>query len=102
VGCGGANGTRDCGCGAAKAADNGERDYDGAPVTVVEWRSSRGGKMQPHERIYEVEEDSRSFCENKKGHWQAGAAAGSPATCVVTSSAGGATWRGGKRPAGLG
>jgi hypothetical protein len=44
-------------------------------AAVVEWKSSRGGEMQPRKRIYEIEEDSRSFCEKKKGRWRAEAAA---------------------------
>jgi hypothetical protein len=34
VGCGNANGTRDCGCGAAKVADDGEQDCGGVVVSV--------------------------------------------------------------------
>jgi hypothetical protein len=43
------------------------RSSGGAVAAVVEWKSSRGGEMQPRERINEIEEDSRSFCEKKKG-----------------------------------
>jgi hypothetical protein len=34
------------------------RSSDGAVAAVVEWKSSRGGEMQPRERIYEIEKDS--------------------------------------------
>jgi hypothetical protein len=67
MGCGGADGTRDCGYGAAKAADDGEQDCGGAPATVFRWRRSRGRETQPRERVNKVEEDSRTCCENKKG-----------------------------------
>jgi hypothetical protein len=54
VGCSGASGARNCGCGATEAADDGEqrvrRSCGGA-----ERRRSRGSKMQPCERIKEVE-----------------------------------------------
>jgi hypothetical protein len=50
------------------------KSSSGAVAAVVEWKSSRGGEMQPRERIYEIE-DSWWFCEKKKGRWQAEAAA---------------------------
>jgi hypothetical protein len=38
VRCGGADGTRDCGSGVAKVADDGEQDCSGVVATVVERR----------------------------------------------------------------
>jgi hypothetical protein len=43
------------------------RSSGGVVATVVKWRRSRGGEMQPRERVNEVEEDSRTCCENKEG-----------------------------------
>jgi hypothetical protein len=40
VGCSGASGAWNCGCGAAKVADDGEQDCGGVVETVLKWRRS--------------------------------------------------------------
>jgi hypothetical protein len=100
VGCSDAGGARDCGCGAVEAANDGEqrvrRSCGGA-----EWRSNRGRKMRPCERVKVVKEYSWMCGGAKKGHGQAGAAAGDRRRDVAALGDGGMTWRGGKKPAGV-
>jgi hypothetical protein len=67
VGYGGADGAWDCGCGAAKVADDGEQDCGGVVATVVKWRRSQGNEMRLRESVNEVEEGSWMCCGNKKG-----------------------------------
>jgi hypothetical protein len=58
--------------------------------------------MRARESVNEVEEDSWTCCGNKKGHGRAGAAAGDRRRDVAAAGDGGATWRGGEKPAGSG
>jgi hypothetical protein len=82
VGCSGAGGARNCGCGATEAANNSEqrvrRSCGGA-----ERRRSRGSEMRPRERIKEVEQDSWMCGRAKNG-------TGEPEQLLAT---GGAMWR---------
>jgi hypothetical protein len=55
VGCSGADGARDCGCGAAMVAEDGEQDCGRMVATVVKWRRSQGSEMRPCEEVKEVE-----------------------------------------------
>jgi hypothetical protein len=89
VGCSGAGGARDCGCGAAEVADGGEQRLRRRSGGCAERRRSRGAKMRACERVKEVEEGSWTCCGTKKRHGRAGVAAGD----------GGATRRGGEKPA---
>jgi hypothetical protein len=102
VGCIGAGGARDCGCGVANMADDGEQSRWRWSGGGAERRRSRGAKMRARESVNEVEEGSWTCCRNKKGHGQAGAAAGDRRHDVAASSDGGMTWRGGEKPAGFG
>jgi hypothetical protein len=58
VGCRGAGGAQNCGCGAAEVADDGEqrrwRRFGGG----AERRRGRGAKMRARGRVKEVEEGS--------------------------------------------
>jgi hypothetical protein len=102
VRCSGASGARDCGCGAAEMADDGEQSrwrWSGGGAVR---RRSRGAKMRVCESVNEVEEGSWMCCGNKKGHGQAGAAAGDWRRDVAALGDGGTTWRGGEKPAGSG
>jgi hypothetical protein len=58
VGCGGADGARDCGCGAAEVADGSEKRLQRRSGGGAKWRRRRGAKMQARERIKEAEEGS--------------------------------------------
>jgi hypothetical protein len=75
VACGGADGARDCGCGAAEVAGGGEKRLRRRSGGGAERRRRRGAKMRAHERIKEVEEGTWTCCETKKRHGQARAAA---------------------------
>jgi hypothetical protein len=55
VGCSGADGARDYGCGVAKVADDGEQDCGGVVVAVVKWRRRQGSEMRSREEVKEVE-----------------------------------------------
>jgi hypothetical protein len=68
VGCSGAGGARDCGCGAAEMADDGEQSRRRWSGSGAEWRRSRGAKMRARESVNEVKEGSWTCCGNKKGH----------------------------------
>jgi hypothetical protein len=68
VGCSGAGGARDCGCGAAEMADDGEQSRRRSCGDDAERRRSRGSEMRPREEVKEVEEDSWTCYGNKKGH----------------------------------
>jgi hypothetical protein len=48
--------------------------------------SHRESEMRSRERIKEVEQDSWTCGGTKKGHWRAGAAAGSPNTALRLSN----------------
>jgi hypothetical protein len=50
------------------------RSNGGVVATVVKWRRSRGGEMQPRKRVIEVVEDSWMCCENKEAlaSWSSG------------------------------
>jgi hypothetical protein len=76
VGCGGANGAWDCGCGAVEVANGGEKRLRWRSDGGAEQRRRRGVKMRAHERIKEVEEGSWMRCGTKKRHGRAGAATG--------------------------
>jgi hypothetical protein len=58
VGCSGAGGARDCGCGAAEMADDGEQSRRRSCGDGAERRRSRGSKMQVRKSVNEVEEGS--------------------------------------------
>jgi hypothetical protein len=58
--------------------------------------------MQPREEVKEVDEDSWACGRTKKGHGQAGAAAGDRRHDVAASGDGSTTWRGGEKPARVG
>jgi hypothetical protein len=62
VGCSGADGARDCGCGAVEVADNGEQRVRRSCGDGAERRRSRGSEMRPREEVKEVEEDSWTHC----------------------------------------
>jgi hypothetical protein len=49
VGCSGAGGAWDCGCGAAEMADDCEQSRRRSCGDGAEWRRSRGSKMRPRE-----------------------------------------------------
>jgi hypothetical protein len=68
VGCSGAGGARDCGCGAAEVADDDEQRRRQRSGGGAERRRSRGATMRAHERIKEVEECSWMCCGTKKRH----------------------------------
>jgi hypothetical protein len=68
----------------------------------AERRRSRGAKMRARESVNEVEEGSWTCCGNKKGHGQAGAAAGDRRRDVAASGDDGTMWRGGGKPAEVG
>jgi hypothetical protein len=76
VGCSGADGARDYGCGVAEVADGGEKRLRRRSGGGAERRRRRGAKMRARERIKEVEEGSWMRCGTKKRHGRAGAAAG--------------------------
>jgi hypothetical protein len=76
VGCSGAGGARDCGCGVAEVADDGEQRVQRSCGDGAERRRSRGSKMRLCKEVKEVEEDSWMCCGTKKGHGRDGAAAG--------------------------
>jgi hypothetical protein len=76
VGCSGADGARDCGCGAAEVADGSEKRLRRRSGGSAERRRRRGAKMRARERIKEVEEGSWTCCGTKKRHGRAGATAG--------------------------
>jgi hypothetical protein len=107
VGCSGADGARDCGCGAAEVADGGEKRLRRRSGGGAERRRRRGAKMRACERIKEVEEGSWTRCETKKRHGRAGAAAGGwrhtwrlRATAARHGRAGKSQWGSGERRAG--
>jgi hypothetical protein len=58
VGCSGASGARDCGCGVAEMAEDGEQSRRRWSGSGAERRRSRGAKMRAHESVNEVEEGS--------------------------------------------
>jgi hypothetical protein len=58
VGCRGAGGARNCGCGAAEVVDDGEQRRRQRFGGGAERRRSRGVKMRARERVKEVEEGS--------------------------------------------
>jgi hypothetical protein len=101
VGCSGADGAWDCGCGAVEVADGGEKRLRRRSGGVGERRRRRGAKMRARERIKEVEEGSWTRCGTKKRHGQAGAAAGGRRCDVAgrgkasggRASGGRASWR---------
>jgi hypothetical protein len=68
VGCSGAGGARDCGCGVVEMADDGEQSRQRWSGGGAEQRRSRGAKMRARESVYEVEEDSWTCYRNKKRH----------------------------------
>jgi hypothetical protein len=68
VGCSGAGGARDCGCGVVEVADDGEQRRRRRSGGGAERRRSRGAKMQARERIKEVEECSWTCCGTNKRH----------------------------------
>jgi hypothetical protein len=76
VGCSGASGAWDCGCGAAEVADDGEQRVRRHCGDGAERRRSRGSEMRPCEEVKQVDEDSWTRCGTKKGRGRAGAAAG--------------------------
>jgi hypothetical protein len=92
VRCGGADGTRNCGCGAAKVADDDEQDCGGVVATVVERRRNRGSEMWSCERVKVAEEGSWMLCGTKKNTGE----------LEQLLASGGVTWRGGEKPAGVG
>jgi hypothetical protein len=102
VGCSGAGRARDCGCGAVEMADDGEQSWRWWFGGGAKRRRSRGAKMRVRESVNEVEEGSWMCCRNKKGHGQAGAAAGNRRRDVAASGDGGTTWRGGEKPVEVG
>jgi hypothetical protein len=67
VGCSGASGARDCGCGAAEMADDGEQSRRWRCGDGAERRRSRGSKMRPREEVKEVKEDSWMCYGNQEG-----------------------------------
>jgi hypothetical protein len=67
VGCSGAGGARDCGCGAAEMADDSEQSRRQSCGDGAERRRSRGIGMRPREEVKEVEEDSWIRCGNQEG-----------------------------------
>jgi hypothetical protein len=67
VGCSGADGARDCGCGAAEVANDGKQRRRRRSGGGAERRGSRGAKIRARESVNEVEEDSWMCCGNKKG-----------------------------------
>jgi hypothetical protein len=58
--------------------------------------------MWPREEVKEVKGNSWTLCGTKKGHRRAGAAVGDRRRDVAAAGDGGATWRGGEKPAGSG
>jgi hypothetical protein len=89
---GSADGARDCGCGAAKVANDSEQDCGGVVATEVERRRNRGSEMWPCERVKVVEEGSWMLCGTKKQTDE----------LEQLLASGGATWRGGRKPAEVG
>jgi hypothetical protein len=102
VGCSGASGARNRGCGAPEVADDGLQDCSGAVATVIERRRTRGSEMRPCDEVKEVEGNSWTLCGTKKGHEQAGAAASDRRRNMAAAGDGSMTWRGGEKPAGSG
>jgi hypothetical protein len=102
MGCSGAGGAWNRGCGATEVADDGVQDCGGAVTMVIERRRTRGSEMRPREEVKEVGGNSWMLCGTKKGHGRAGAAAGDRRCDVAAAGDGGATWQGGEKPAGLG
>jgi hypothetical protein len=87
VGCSGASGARDCGCGVAEAADDGEqrgRRWSGGVLSGEEAEEAKCGRMS----------------RTKKRHEQAGAAAVDRRHDMAASGDGGAAWHAREKTAG--
>jgi hypothetical protein len=67
VGCSGAGGAQDCGCGAAEMADDGEQSRRRSCGDGAERRRSQGSEMRPREKVKEVKEDSWMRFGNQEG-----------------------------------